>query len=231
MTNSRTDEDPPAWLANSPLFEGLNEQALEWITAAATRVHCDAGHILFFQDDPGDALYLIEKGSVEISVISANGKKLSLNVMRPGDIFGEIAVLDGGARTATATVLEQASFLSISRAELMRIMLDHPEVAVELVAMLCNRLRWVSQLVEDLGLLEIQERLASRLMILDRTFSDYRGKLPLSQSELADFLGATRESINKALRGWQDEGLINLSRGCIHILDRGGLADLAMNKR
>lgn len=230
MTDRKANAELAPLLANSALFEGLSERALKRIMSAARRVRYDAGQILFFQHDPGDAIYMMEWGSIEISVMAANGKKLALNIMRQGDVFGEIAVLDGGARTATATVLEPATLLRITRANVISLMEVYPEVAADLVAMLCNRLRWVSQLVEDLGLLGIQERLASRLMILDRRFSDQHGNLPLSQSELAEFMGATRESINKALRCCQDEGLIGLSRGSIRILDHGRLASLASNE-
>ena len=215
------------WRSGSPLFEELSGRSIERLASVAQTVTYESDHVVFFQDDPGDALYMVERGSIEISVMAVSGKKLSLNIMCCGDVFGEIAVLDSGARTATATVLEPAMLLRVTRSDVHGLMTRYPEFAVDMIAMLCTRLRWVSQLVEDLGLHGVEERLASRLMILNRRFSDTNGNVPLSQSELADFLGATRESINKALRNWQDAGLIGLSRGSIRILDCGRLADLS----
>ena len=213
----------------SPVLHGVEPETLTLIAEIAKRVRFTAGEILFFQEDPGEALYMIEKGSVEISVMAANGRKLSLNVMRPNEVFGEIAVLDGGPRTATATVLEASTLLRVTRTALLKLMRENPEVAGNLLAMLCIRLRWTSQLAEDLGLLGIQERLARRLMILHEKFSNSRGELHLCQNELADFLGATRESTNKVLRAWRADGLVEMSRGSVRILDPGRLVSIGSN--
>lgn len=222
------DSHSLGWAGNGtacrPCRGSFSKVATGRIASVAQRVRYASGRTLFAQGEPGKDLYIVERGAVEISVLSANGKKLSLNIMRVGDAFGEIAMLDDGVRTANATVIESATLLRASRSDLDALMKKDPELAAELIAMLCSRLRWVSQLVEDLGLLGIRERLASRLIVLDGVFPERRGDLPLSQSELADFLGATRESINKALRTWQAEGLIRLSRGSIRILDRARLA-------
>ncbi|MGI9414389.1 MAG: Crp/Fnr family transcriptional regulator [Hyphomicrobiales bacterium] len=227
-TVSSIDRTTP-WTAGSSIFEELDPENLTLIASLATRSRFAAGEILFFQEDPGDALYMVEEGSVEISVMAANGRKLSLNVMRPGEVFGEIAVLDGGPRTATATIMEPSSLLRVTRKDLLGLMRSNPKVASNLLSMLCMRLRWTSQLAEDLGLLGIQERLARRLMILDRKFSDSHGELHLCQNELADFLGATRESTNKVLRHWREDGLVDLSRGSVRILDAGRLFSIASN--
>ena len=229
MTVVHLHDDVTPWTESSVVFEGLDTEILKSIAALATRGRFSTGEILFFQEDPGEALYMIEKGSVEISVMAANGRKLSLNVMQPQEVFGEIAVLDGGPRTATATVLEPSILLRITRPALQELMRERPEVASGLLAMLCTRLRWTSQLAEDLGLLGIQERLARRLMILHRKFSDNHGDLHLCQNELADFLGATRESTNKVLRAWRQDGLVEMSRGSVRILDPGRLVSIASN--
>ena len=229
MTAVHQNNDVVSWPSESSGLHGLDLATFTSITAIAKRVQYSAREILFFQEDPGDALYMIEEGSVEISVMAANGRKLSLNVMRPNEMVGEIAVLDGGPRTATATVMEPSTLLRVTRPALLKLMREHPEVAANLLAMLCIRLRWTSQLAEDLGLLGIQERLARRLMILHRKFSDNRGELHLCQNELADFLGATRESTNKVLRAWRADGLVDMSRGTLRILDPGRLVSIASN--
>ena len=125
----------------------------------------------------GDALYMVEMGGVEISVMAISGKRLSLNTMCPGDLFGEIAVLDGGTCTATATTLEHAVLLPVTRSDVLDLMERHSDLAEDRLAMLCTRLRWVSHLVEDLGLHGIEKRLAGRLMMLSCRFSDAKGTL------------------------------------------------------
>ncbi|MEO1159718.1 MAG: Crp/Fnr family transcriptional regulator [Pseudomonadota bacterium] len=227
MTGLQANNELVSRLFESDFFSGLNQPTVERIASVARRVSFEAGHTLFLQDDPGDALYVILQGSIEISVMAADGKKLSLNIMRSGDVFGEIAVLDGGKRTATATVLDPVVLLRITQTDVKALMNRHSELAADLIAMLCKRLRWVSQITEDLGLLCIERRLASRLVVLDKKFPDSQNGLPLSQGEMADFLGATRESINKTLRAWQEEGIIGLSRGSIRILNRARLRDLS----
>lgn len=229
MTAVHQNNDMVAWPSETSGFHGLDLETRASIKSIAKRVQYSSGEILFFQEDPGDALYMIEKGSVEISVMAANGRKLSLNVMRPNEVVGEIAVLDGGPRTVTATVMDASTLLRVTRPALLELMREQPEVAADLLAMLCIRLRWTSQLAEDLGLLGIQERLARRLMILHRKFSDSRGELHLCQNELADFLGATRESTNKVLRAWRADGLVDMSRGTLRILDPGRLVTIASN--
>ncbi|MEM7426723.1 MAG: Crp/Fnr family transcriptional regulator [Pseudomonadota bacterium] len=209
----------------------MRPESLSVLSSLAKRVQLDKRAILFFQQDPGDAIYVVEHGSIEISIIGESGRKLSLNVMRPPDVFGEIAALDGGPRTATATALEDSALLRLRRNDIIRAISDQPGIALDLIGVLCERLRWVSQQVEDLAMLDIEGRLANRLIILHRKFSDERGRLNLSQSDLADFLGATRESVNKTLQSWKSRSIVDLSRGAIWVLDDAKLAAIAVQAR
>ncbi|RVU35765.1 Crp/Fnr family transcriptional regulator [Hwanghaeella grinnelliae] len=193
----------------------------------ARTVSVKEGQSLFIQDDPGDALYLVKSGTLEANIFASSGKKLSLNIMQPGDVIGEIAVLDGGPRTATVTALEDAELARVDRTTLIDQMRRNPDIALELIQILCGRLRWISQQVEDMALLNTEKRLARRLILIARKFSDEKGHLNLSQSELADFLGLSRESTNKILQGWRSKGLIGLARGSIAIVDYVGLTKIA----
>lgn len=214
-------------LAKSYLFDGLDEAHLRLIESCASKMPLKAGQTLFFQQDPGDALYIVQSGSVEVSVVASSGKKLSLNLMRAGDVLGEIAALDGGPRTATATVVADSTFLRIRRSDLIDLMTKDPGLALDLIGTLCARLRWVSQQVEDLALLSTEGRLASRLIVLHHKFTDGSGDLQISQSDLADYLGVTRESTNKVLQNWRTRGVIDVSRGSISIRDHAALAEIA----
>lgn len=214
-------------LRRSRLIGDLSSESLGHLGALAQRVELDAGEILFLQDDEGSDLYVIESGSIEISILSESGKKLSLNIMGAQDVLGEIAALDGGTRTATASALEPSVLFRINLSDVHEAIYQNPQIAIDLISVLCRRLRWVSQQVEDMALLDIERRLARRLLILHRKFSDDDGLLHLSQSELADFLASTRESINKVLQAWRAEGLIELSRGAVRVRDQKGLAEVA----
>lgn len=214
-------------LRRSRLIGDLSQASLSYLGQLAKRVELATGATLFLQDDPGTDLYIVEAGSVEISILSETGKKLSLNIMGPLDVFGEIAALDGGPRTATASALEATSLLRINLSDVHQAIREHPEIAIDLISVLCKRLRWVSQQVEDLALLDIEGRLARRLLILHNKFSDNNDVIQLSQSELADFLAATRESINKVLQTWRAAGLIELTRGAVRVRDQSGLALIA----
>lgn len=215
-------------LSRSTLFLALGEDGLATIERRANRVKFGTNEVIFFQDDPGDALYIVEDGRIEISVTATNGKKLTLNEMRDGDVFGEIAVLDGGQRTATATSLTDSVLTKIGRADFMACVREHGALGAALIEILCARLRWVSQQVEDLALHDIEGRLASRLLLLDKKFADERGVLHLTQNELADFIGGSRESTNKFLRQWQQKGVIELSRRSIRVCSHDRLAGISM---
>ncbi|MEO1019831.1 MAG: Crp/Fnr family transcriptional regulator, partial [Pseudomonadota bacterium] len=112
-----------------------------------------------------------------------------------------------------------------------KILLDtlekEPEIAIQIIEILCNRLRWISQQVEDLGLLSIESRLASRLIFLYGKVADKSGRMKISQGELADFLGVTRESTNKVLQDWRVQGLIDITRGSIRVIDYDALVKIA----
>ncbi len=214
-------------LRGSRIIGDLSEASLQRIGKLARRIKLGAREALFTQDDPGNAFYVIEAGSIEISILARSGKKLSLNVMRPPDVFGEIAALDGGRRTATATALEECVVLRFSRVDIQHEISTRPKLALDLIQILCARVRWINQQVQDLAMLNVEERLAHRLLILHRKFADDDGHLRLSQSELADFLGAPRESINKVLQGWRAKKLIELSRGSVKVVDQAILGNIA----
>lgn len=214
-------------LGRSKFFDELGDDVASILKEFSKPVRLGSNETLFFQGDPGDALYIVEEGRVEISVLSDAGRKLTLNEMRPGDVFGEIAVLDGGPRTATATTLGATVMRRVRRADFLEALNEDGDLAAALIELLCARLRWVIQQVEDLAMLDIQSRLASKLLLLHEKFADDLGVLHLSQSELADFIGGTRESTNKFLQEWRAKGLIELSRRSIRIRDRESLASIS----
>ena len=216
-------------LSRSTLSQALGEDEFATIERRAKRVTFRPNEIIFLQDDSDDALYIVEEGRIEISVTSASGKKLTLNEMRAGDVFGEIASLDGSPRTATATSLSDSVLARISGREFRECLRANGNLGAAIIEILCTRLRWVNQQVRDLALHDIEGRLASRLLLLDERFADEAGVLHISQNELADFIGGTRESTNKLLRQWQQKGLIELSRRSIRVHKRDALANMSVD--
>ncbi len=209
------------------IFGALSGKARRAIDTAAVEVEFNAGATVFLQGDKGDALYTVVDGLIEISVLAANGRKLSLNLMKPGEVFGEIALLDGGPRTSSATAIQDSCLSKVSKADIQRLLRDRPDIALELIEVLCGRLRWVSQQVEDQVFLPLTVRLAKRLLLLHERMEGTSESLEISQAEVASFVGATRESTNKILNTWRSKGWIEMRRGELRILDWPALTGVA----
>ncbi|MCC2688915.1 MAG: transcriptional regulator, Crp/Fnr family [Rhizobiaceae bacterium] len=213
------DERPPLARIAPPLFDLL--------FSGCRAEHYDAGQHIFLQEDPSDRLYGMIAGAVEISLYAADGRKLVANIELSPSLVGEIGALDGRPRTATAICLAASRLVSVSRVQLYDRIERHPPLARAMIELVCARLRWVSAELEDQAFLGVQARLAKRLIFLSGLMADSAGWISMSQSELAEFLGATRESVNKTLNDWRSRKLIDLHRGGLHVLDAGALRQIA----
>lgn len=217
-------------LQSSPLFRGLPAEVLERIAGLAVQRSFRGGEIVFSQGDPGDALYAVVAGKIRISAGAADGREISLNIMEPGDTFGEIALLDGGTRTATATASIPTELVSIRRDHFTALLEREPRVALELLRLCGERLRWTSGLVEDAALLNASARLAKRLLSLGQLHGQRTPaglKLGISQEDLATFLGVSRQVVNQYLQGWKTRGWVNLGRSSITVRDEAALKQAA----
>lgn len=183
--------------------------------------------MLFEQGDEAEALYAVVNGLLEVSVISMDGRKLALNVLRPGSVFGEIALFDPGERTATVTALESAVVLRIRYSDLVTEIRKEPDLAIDLIRLAGQRMRWMDQQLNEQVFLPMPTRLARKILYLTAGQSDSPAKLALSQSELAEFVGATREAVSKTLSGWKKKGVIDAARGGLTVKDRAALQVLA----
>ncbi|MGH8197311.1 MAG: Crp/Fnr family transcriptional regulator [Steroidobacteraceae bacterium] len=217
-------------LQGSPLFRGLPQPVLERIAGLAVQRSYRNGEIIFSQGDPGDALYAVVTGKIRISAGAADGREISLNIMEPGDTFGEIALLDGGTRTASATATVASELVSIRRDHFIGLVEREPRVALELLRLCGERLRWTSGLVEDAALLNASARLAKRLLSLGQLHGQ-RSKtgltLRISQEDLATFLGVSRQVVNQYLQGWKARGWVTLGRGAVTVHDEAALRGAA----
>ena len=161
--------------------------------------------MLFSQGDPGDLFYVIEQGEIEISVLANDGRKLALDILRDGEVFGEIALF-GGDRTATAAALADCVLRQIRRADVLATLRRKPDLALDFIAALCDRLSSLSRKLEERAFLPVSVRLANRLLYLDAKLGD-AGRVTVSQADLADFVGATREGMAKVLAVWRSQQL------------------------
>lgn len=188
------------------------------------------GEILFEQGDPGDTLFAIASGALEFSVLSSDGRKLSLDVMRGGAIFGEIALFDPGPRTATVTAIERTTVWGINNADVLAALETEPTLGVDMIQLAGKRMRWMGQQLRDQVFLPLPVRLAQKILYL----ADSDGVMPpvvkLSQAELAEFVGASRESVSKTLAIWKRDGVIDLGRGSLRVLREGNLMKIAASE-
>ena len=213
-------------LQGSPLFRGLPPATLERIAALATQKSYRRGEIVFSAGDAGDSLFGVVSGRIRISTGNADGREIFLNIMEPGDSFGEIALLDGGTRTATATATEAAELVSIRREPLFELLAREPKTALELLRLCGERLRWTSGLLEDWSFLDVPARLAKRLLSLGELHGeDSAGGrvVRISQEELANFLGVSRQAVNEQLQDWKARGWVSLGRGTVTVRDAAAL--------
>lgn len=210
-----------AILQRNYLFHELSESSLKHVADVATRRNVAKGSVIFSQGDPGDALYGIASGRVRISAAGSAGQEVFLSIMEPGDTFGEIAVCDDLPRTASVTALDDTSLIVIKRRDFLELIENEPKLAINLLKLLCARLRWTSNLVEESVFLSPPARLAKRLLVLTALHgrpTDRDGReLGISQAELARFLGYSRQVVNQYLREWQQAGWVELHRARITI--------------
>ena len=220
-----------ALLAGHSFFRSLDEAQLAELADLTHEREFSRGQLIFQKGDAGDSLMAVQAGRVKISSVSAEGKEVVFNIINPGEIFGEIALLDGGVRTADATPLEKSHLLILRRPDFIGFLTAHPNFAVSLMEILCERIRRTSELVEDSIFLDVAARVARRLMYLSREQrregSDDPVQLKISQQELGDFAGISRETTNRVLNEWQDAGVIELGYGALTINDVAAVARIA----
>lgn len=214
--------------ASHELFSRFSPAEIERLVSFSHARAYGAGEVIFEKGSPGQGLMAVMSGRVRISSPSPEGREIVLNIIHPGQIFGEIALLDGKERTADATAMEACELLILERRDFVPFLEKHPDICLRLIAVLCERLRRTTEQVEDVLFLDLQARLAKTLLHL----VDAHGRpvsngvalgAKLSQRDLANMIGASRESVNRQLSLWEEEGLISRDRGAITILDSAAL--------
>lgn len=211
------------------LFSGLPDDIIERLSSYAAMKDVKRGTTIFAKGDVGNSLFAVCDGSVKIASPSAEGKDAVFNLVLEGGIFGEIALLDGRPRTATAVAATDCKLMVIDRRDFLPLLRSHHELATKIIDVLCARLRHTSEQVEDVMFLDLPGRLAKALLRLaqDSETSPQNRKLTITQREIGEIIGMSRESTNKQLRDWQQRKWISLQRGGISILKPDALAAVA----
>jgi CRP-like cAMP-binding protein len=203
-------------LAGCSLFASLSAGSLEALAAAMIERQLECGEEIFRQGDPGHALFAVLAGEVRIVVGGDDGRDHVLRVAGPGEVFGEVAVLDGRPRSANATAATRCRLLVLERRLLFALMERESSVAINLIGVLNEKLRTTSAQVESLLFHSLSKRLATVLLDL---LGHRRGPaIDITQTELGRLTGVTRESVNKKLRAWQAAGFVSLQPGRVMVL-------------
>ena len=224
-----------ALLRSIPLFAGLTEQELAKIAALAQVRQYATRTVVVNQGDAALALFAIVRGRLKVASCGPDGRDTVLGIMSDGEVFGEVALIDGGVRSATCTTVEPSELLVLDRAEFLELLEKSPTIAVKLLHVLAGRLRRLSQRSEDAAFLDVPSRLARSLLDLATRFGERRRApasgicitLKLSQQELGDLVGATRESVNKHLSEWTRQGFLEVHGGRMIISDIDSVRRLA----
>lgn len=208
-------------------FEGASEVLKEVMARLATRVTLNDGDVLMAHGDHGDTFYAVISGALEVSVISADGRKLALDVMHKGALFGEIALFDPGPRTATITALEPTVVAGIKNPDVIEAIRQSPELAIDMLQLAGRRMRWMNAQLNEQVFLPVPARLAKKILHLTAHDNAEQPLLGHSQAEMAEFVGASREVVSKTLSRWKRGGFVELTRGGLRVLDREAIAEMA----
>ena len=219
---------PSQLLERVPFLAGLSEEDLRWLAERLHRRKYQRGDIIFQKDEPGQSLFIIESGSVRIYMPGTQGADLTLAVMGPGDFFGDLSLLDDRPRSASAVAGTDAVLLSLERSDFSSLLRARPDAALAVLATIARRLRDTDQTASDLAFLDVQGRLARKLLDLGEANGIQRDDgivLPsgLTQEDLANMIGVTRESVNRNLSVFRRLGLISREGRKIIIRDPAGL--------
>lgn len=219
------------FLGSLPLFADLVEDQLDQVTRRVQRRTFALGVTLFHQDMPGTMMYMIESGSVRVISIGRTGQELTLNVLGPGDLFGELSILDGQHRSATAITLAPTVAWLLSQADLKEFMVKFPPVNQAMIDVLVDRVRSTARRLEAMTFQDVLGRLAFELLSLaERSGQPHEQgieiTIPLTQVDLATMVGATRESVNKSVAILRSRGLIDVDGTTWYLLDTVGMQQI-----
>jgi CRP-like cAMP-binding protein len=211
-------------IRKAPLFTALDDAASASLLASMVSVKIPKGTILFAEGDGGDQLYVIAEGKIKLGTSSGDGRENLLSILGPGEMFGELSLFDPGPRTSTATAVTDAKLLSLGQEKLLPWLVDNPKVSLQLLASMAQRLRRTNEAVGDLVFSDVPGRVAKALIDLGERFGKKTDEglyvhHDLTQEELAQLVGASRETVNKALADFAGRNWLKLDGRAVLITD------------
>lgn len=226
MPNSKIDETV---IHSAPLFSALDEESAASLRGTMISVKVAKGRTLFKEGDAGDRLFVVVEGKLKLGTSSSDGRENLLSILGPGEMFGELSLFDPGPRTATATAVTDCRLLALAHDQVIGLVTAHPRVSLELLARLAQRLRRSNEVLADLVFADVPGRVAKALMDLGARFGVVKAdglhvNHDLTQEELAQLVGASRETVNKALADFASRGWVRLEQRAVVILDVERLA-------
>ena len=214
--------DLAALLRSCDLFCDLDETDMRLIASRASRRRYSAGTTIFLAGDPGESLMGILSGTVRITRPSADGDEIIIADFTDGQLFGEIAVLDGGGRSADATALTNTELIVLERRDLLPFLRQRPDFSLGLLKLICGKLRIADERSSDFLFVDLTGRLAKALLRLciPSASGNRPGKTALTQGEIARIIGSTRPNVNRQLKAWERDGIVEMNKGWIVVRDR-----------
>jgi len=208
-------------LRSAPLFAGLSDDAWDALSPCLSTVTLGRGDVLFRDGDPGDTLYVVDDGKIKITRTSGDGREQAIAILGPGDLLGELSIFDAQPRGASATAVNDTTLAALSGADFDAWLDEHPHAARGLLRALAERLRQTNEAMADLVFTDVPGRTAKTLLHLAERFGDAGNRVDhdLTQEELAQLVGASRETVNKALSDFANRGWIRLDGRAVVILD------------
>ena len=211
-------------IRSAPLFSALNDEEAASLRASMTQVKVSKGHTLFKEGDEGDRLYVVLEGKLKLGTTSIDGRENLLSILGPGEMFGELSLFDPEPRTATATAVTDAKLLALAHDQVIGLVTRHPQASLELLRRLAQRLRKSNEILADLVFADVPGRVAKAIIDLGARFGQKKDdglhvNHDLTQEELAQLVGASRETVNKALADFASRGWVRLEPRAVVVLD------------
>ncbi len=214
-------------LRSAALFSALDDDAAAALRMSMVERKLAKGRVLFTEGEPGDKLYVIESGKIKLGHTASDGRESIIAVLGAGEMIGELSLFDPGPRTATVAAIGPAKVLRIRNSDMITAIRGAPDLAVDMIRLAGERMRYMSRQIGEQVFLPIPARLARKVIYLVDDANDGSDNLKISQANLAEFIGATREAVSKTLAEWKREGVVNLGRGTLTVTDRETLEKIA----
>ena len=223
MPTSKESKDNEI-VRKAPLFSALDDEAEKTLRASMIEIKVPKGKTLFKEGEPGDRLYVVLDGKLKLGTSSGDGRENLLNILGPSEMFGELSAFDPGPRTATATAVTDSRLLALAHDQVIGWVTKHPEVSLQLLGRLSQRLRRTNESLADLVFSDVPGRVAKAIMDLGSRFGVEKDdglhvNHDLTQEELAQLVGASRETVNKALADFAGRGWVRLEPRAVVVLD------------